>query len=162
MFFWIKSSCGLVGRSQHFWEACCLHIQGWSRGRENLKSHKIKTVKNFECMESIIQGNLWSQGEIENRISEKRNAINMLNSVLWSRNILRERNKLKYKTIIKRILTYGAETWTLKQKHKNKLLAIDTDYPRRSARTSGMENIRNETIKRKMEFKNDALKEIEE
>jgi hypothetical protein len=30
MFFWIKSPCGLVGRSQRFREARCLHLQGLS------------------------------------------------------------------------------------------------------------------------------------
>jgi hypothetical protein len=32
--------------------------------------------------------------------------------------------KLIYRTTVKSILTYGAETWTLKQRHKNKLLSI--------------------------------------
>jgi hypothetical protein len=30
MFFWVKTPFGLVGRSQHFEEVCCLHLQGWS------------------------------------------------------------------------------------------------------------------------------------
>jgi hypothetical protein len=29
MFFWVKSACGLVGRSQRFGEARCVHLQGW-------------------------------------------------------------------------------------------------------------------------------------
>jgi hypothetical protein len=41
------------------------------------------------------------------------------------------------------MLTYGAETWTLEQKHKNKSLATDMDYWRWSARILTMENIRN-------------------
>jgi hypothetical protein len=28
IFFWVKSPCGLVGISQCFGEACCLHLQG--------------------------------------------------------------------------------------------------------------------------------------
>jgi hypothetical protein len=30
MLFWVNSPCDLVGRSQRFGEACCLHLQGWS------------------------------------------------------------------------------------------------------------------------------------
>jgi hypothetical protein len=30
MLFWVKALCGPVGRSQHFGEACCLHLQGLS------------------------------------------------------------------------------------------------------------------------------------
>jgi hypothetical protein len=29
-FFWVESSCGLVGISRRFGEAFCLHLQGWS------------------------------------------------------------------------------------------------------------------------------------
>jgi hypothetical protein len=28
MFFWVKVQSGLVGKSQRFVEACCLHLQG--------------------------------------------------------------------------------------------------------------------------------------
>jgi hypothetical protein len=51
----------------------------------------------------------------------------MHNSILWSRNILQETKKLIYKTIVESILTYRAETSTLKQKLKNKLLATEMD-----------------------------------
>jgi hypothetical protein len=30
VFFWVKSPCGLVGRSQRLGDACRLHLQGWS------------------------------------------------------------------------------------------------------------------------------------
>jgi hypothetical protein len=30
MSLWVKEPCGLVGRSQRFGEAYCLHLQGWS------------------------------------------------------------------------------------------------------------------------------------
>jgi hypothetical protein len=60
------------------------------------------------------------------------------------------------------VLTYGAETWTIKQKHRCKLLATEMDYLRRLARISWMDRIRNETIRTKMGMKKDILQEIEE
>jgi hypothetical protein len=69
---------------------------------------------------------------------------------------------LIYKLIVKSILTYGAETWTIKQKHRRKLLAIEMDHLRRSARISRMDRIRNETIRTKMGMKKNILQEIEE
>jgi hypothetical protein len=86
----------------------------------------------------------------------------MLNSVLWNRNILHSTKLLIYKSIVKSILTYGAETWTIKQKHRHKLLATEKDYLRRSARISRMDRIINETIRTKMGMKKDILREIEE
>ena len=48
--------------------------------------------------------------EIENRISQGKQAINALNSVWWSKNITK--NKLQiYQTIVQSILTSGAEVW---------------------------------------------------
>jgi hypothetical protein len=86
----------------------------------------------------------------------------MLNSVLWNRNILHSTKLLIYKSIVKSILPYGAETWTMKQKHIRKLLATEMDYLRRPARISRMDRIRNETIGTKMGMKKNILQEIEE
>jgi hypothetical protein len=86
----------------------------------------------------------------------------MLNSVLWSRNILHGKKLTVYNATVKSILTYGAETWTVKQKHRNKLLATEMDYLRRSARISRMDKIRNEAIRTKMGTKKNIMQEIEE
>jgi hypothetical protein len=86
----------------------------------------------------------------------------MLNSILWSRNILHGTKLAVYNAIVKSILTYGAETWTVKQKHRNKLLAAEMDYLRRSARISRMDKIRNEAIRTKMGIKKNIVQEIEE
>jgi hypothetical protein len=72
-------------------------------------------------LRSIIQENGSSDPEIEKRISETRKVISMLNSVLWTRNILQPTKLLIYKLMVKRILTYGAETWSIKRKHINGL-----------------------------------------
>jgi hypothetical protein len=62
---------------------------------------------------SIVQDNGSSDLEIEKeRISETRRVISMLNSILWSRNILHGTKLTVYNAIVKCILTYGAEIWT--------------------------------------------------
>jgi hypothetical protein len=55
-------------------------------------------------------------------------------------------NKLLYKATVKSILIYEANTWTLKQQHKNKLLATELDYWRQLAKISTVEKTTNETI----------------
>jgi hypothetical protein len=99
---------------------------------------------------------------LDKRISETRRVISMLNSVLWSRNILHGTKLTVYNAVVKSILTYGAETWTVKQKHRNKLLATEMDYLRRLARISRMDKIRNEAIRTKMGIKKNIVQEIEE
>jgi hypothetical protein len=50
MFFWVKSPCGLVGRSQRFREACCLHLQGCSlQPSSSLKKEKSCFSKMLAC-----------------------------------------------------------------------------------------------------------------
>jgi hypothetical protein len=39
----------------------------------------------------------------------------MLNSVLWNKNILHSTKLLIYKSIVKSILAYGAETWSIER-----------------------------------------------
>jgi hypothetical protein len=86
----------------------------------------------------------------------------MLNSILWSRNILHGTKLTVYNATVKSILAYGADTWTVKQKHRNKLLTTEMDYLRRSANISRMDKIRNEAIRTKMGIKKNTVQEIGE
>jgi hypothetical protein len=79
-----------------------------------INGNTIPTVKQFKYLGSIVQENGSSELEIDKRISETRRDISMLNSVLWNRNILHSTKLLIYKSIVKSILTYGAETLTIK------------------------------------------------
>jgi hypothetical protein len=88
--------------------------------------------------------------------------MSMLNSILWSRNILHGAKLTVYNAKVKSILTYGVETWTVKQKHRNKLLATEMDYLRRSARISQLDKIRNEAFRTKMGIKKNIVQETEE
>jgi hypothetical protein len=51
------------------------------------------------------------------------------------------------------MLTYGAETWTLTQKHKNKSLAAEVDYWRQSARTSRMKKLEMKQLREKWKLR---------
>jgi hypothetical protein len=52
----------------------------------------------------------------------------MLHLVVWNKNILCTRNSLIYKSMLKIILTFRAETWSIKWKHRHKLLVLEMDY----------------------------------
>jgi hypothetical protein len=49
-------------------------------------------------------------------IPETRRIMSTLISVLWNRNILHPTKLLIYKSTVKTILKYGAETWPIKWK----------------------------------------------
>jgi hypothetical protein len=48
--------------------------------------------------------------EIEKRINDGRRVFDMLNSVLWSKDILHKTKNLMYQALVQSILLYGAET----------------------------------------------------
>jgi hypothetical protein len=113
---------------------------------------QIKAANKFKYLGSIVEAIGATTLEIEKRISDGRRVIGMLNSVLWSKTILKKnKKKLMYQSLVQSILLYGAETWTLNAQQANKLLATETDFWRRSARKSRKEKVRNVTIREIME-----------
>ena len=80
-------------------------------------------------------------------------AINVLNSIWWYKNITKNRKLYIYQTIIQSILVYGAEVWQIPTREINKILSTEMDVLRRSARKSRMERIKNENIKEIMGVK---------
>jgi hypothetical protein len=86
-------------------------------------------------------------------MSETRRIIRTTNPLLWNRNFAHTTKILIHKSILKFILTYGSETWSVKRKHRHKLLAKEMDYLKRFARISRMDRIRDETFKTQMGMK---------
>jgi hypothetical protein len=72
-----------------------------------------------------LEQNVTSNVEIENRINKGREVIGMLNSILWSSNILGKTKTLIYKSIVESIMLYGSETWTLNTRQQSMLLATE-------------------------------------
>ena len=85
----------------------------------------------------------------------------MLNSVLWSKNIINRTKLLIYKPILESIVLYGSEVWAMNQQHANRLTAVEMDFWRRAARKSRMERIRNMEIRRMMHAERTIMDEIE-
>ena len=61
------------------------------------------------------------------RISTERKLIDMLNSVLWSKNIVNKTKRIIYNSLVQSVMLYGAQTWTLDRPHASKLLATEMD-----------------------------------
>ena len=76
----------------------------------------------------------------------------MLNSVLWNRQITRKNKLLIYNSIVESIVTYGAETRKFNKNLELKLMSMEMDFLRRSARCSRLEKNRNNVIREKNEY----------
>ncbi|XP_030750815.1 uncharacterized protein LOC115878446 [Sitophilus oryzae] len=66
-----------------------------------------------------------------------------------------------YGAIIKSNMLFGAETWRLMENKKRKLLAVERDAIRTSARTSRLDRVRNEIVSDKMGRQRTIVEEIE-
>jgi hypothetical protein len=79
--------------------------------------------------------------EIKHRINQTRKAINVLNSIWWHKDIIRNRKLYVYQTIIQSILMYGAEVGKIPVREINKIISTEMDVLRRTARKSRIERI---------------------
>ena len=98
--------------------------------------------------------------EINDRISKGRAAISKLNSTFWDRDVTPKTKTHIYHAIVKRTITYVAETWCLKAKTLAKLNSTEMDFWRRSARISRKENIKNTIMKQKIHVTRSLLVDI--
>ena len=59
--------------------------------------------------------------------------------------------------MVESVACYGCEVWLLKTEEQRKLLALEMDYLRRSARVSRLQKIPNTTIRSKMQAEQSIL-----
>jgi hypothetical protein len=70
------------------------------------------------CTEFRYLGTIFTEDgtdtkNIRHRVTQARNIIGALNVVWWSKNITRNRKKMIYNRMVKSILIYGTEMWSL-------------------------------------------------
>ena len=63
--------------------------------------------------------------EIHKTRRERIKPISMLNSVLWSKNIVNKTKPFSFKSLVESVVLYDAQTWTTGSHQSGKLLAIE-------------------------------------
>ena len=99
-----------------------------------------------------------SQNGLKSRIRCR--GIGALNGVWWSKNIIRNRKKMIYNSMVKSVLIYGAETWSLYEDDRRRTNATEMDALRRSARISKLDRKTSEYIRGKMDAQDIILDDI--
>ena len=108
----------------------------------------IENVEKFEYLGSLLTWDNNCSEEIKRRIGKATGALASLKHIWNSRKMKRE-NKLKVlTTCVFSVLLYAAETWTLKEADKKKLLAFEMKCYRRILKINWRDMIRNEDIRR--------------
>ena len=101
----------------------------------------------------MYKANRPSDRELDKRIFEGKKVIGLLNTVFWSTKIIGITKRKIYSTIFQSIVLYGSKTRALKKRQKDRLLALEMDFWRRSAEKSRQERAHNETIRITMNVK---------
>ena len=92
---------------------------------------EVEAVRNFKYLGSIVNNENMIQEEITARIASAHKCSWAPSKLLRSRRISR-RTKLKiYTTMIRPIITYGGETWTLTQELNRQLMVFERTILRR-------------------------------
>jgi hypothetical protein len=97
---------------------------------------------------------------IHHRVTQAWKIIDALNEIWWSKDITKNWEKMRYNRIVKSVLIYGAETWSLYEDDRRRINASEMDTLRRSARISKQDRKMNEYLREKMDTPDTILDEI--
>lgn len=122
----------------------------------------IKGCDKFKYLGFLITKKGTTEDEIASRLGQTRAAIRQLNPILWSKRITNKNKTRICDTIIRSIMTYGAECWVMNQKVQNKITATEMEYLRRSCRLSRLDKVPNVEIRRRIGNEKNLLEYIEE
>jgi len=124
------------------------------------KSDIITGCTKFRYLGSIFTKDGRDTKNIRHRVTQARKIIGALNGVWWSKDITENRKKVIYNSIVKSVLIYGAETWSLYEDDRGRINATEMDALRRSARISKLDRKMNECIRDKINVQDTILDEI--
>jgi hypothetical protein len=106
------------------------------------------------CTEYKYLGSICTKDErdtknIGHRVTQERKIIGALNGLWWSKDITKNRKKMIYNSMVKSVLIYGAETWSLCEDERRRSNGTEMYALRLSARISKLDRKMNEYIREK-------------
>ncbi|KAI8515668.1 hypothetical protein Bbelb_064810 [Branchiostoma belcheri] len=113
----------------------------------DVNGHAIKPVDTFTYLGSTVNNAATIDTEINNRIAKFSKNTGALYPLLRDRNIPTEVRVHIYTSILKPILTYGCETWTLTERRRSILQAAEMRVLRLIYGVTKRDHIRNTTIR---------------
>ena len=109
---------------------------------------KLENVMEQTYLGVILSEDGRMECELEKRIGAALSAAGAVRSqVLESRDLSKSAKMLVYKTMIEPTLTYGAESWVLKEREKQRVQAAEMRVLRKIAGVRRIDHVRNEDIR---------------
>ncbi|XP_039291037.1 uncharacterized protein LOC120352822 [Nilaparvata lugens] len=103
------------------------YLQTNSEVTQNLKVDddvEIKGTDKFKYLVYTITQNGGTDEEIKRRLGQTRSCIRQLHTIIWSKSIHRKTKQMIFLTIVRSIMTYGAEVWVTNKRSRGKILTV--------------------------------------
>lgn len=116
-----------------------------------LEGKKLKLVEEFKYLGVKVDEKCHMETEIRYRIQCYSNNLGILHPLMREKLIPRQVKAIIYKTILRPVLTYGSETWTLTDRMKSKIQAAEMRVLRMIKGVTRCDRLRNEDIRKELE-----------
>lgn len=116
-------------------------------GEVVINGHVLKETDSFTYLGSKLSASNLIEDEINNRIAKFTSNLNCLYPLFKERQIPKEVKVCIYTTILRPVLLYGAETWTLTKRLQSKIQATEMRILRLIYGVTRRDRVRNETIR---------------
>ena len=111
-----------------------------------MNGQRIQDVDRFVYLGATVSKEGGGAQDIQNRIAKARRTFMRLRKVWATRNIIRQTIVRLYKTLVKPVLMYGSETWTMNKSDDQKGDVFLSRCLRRILKISWQERVTNEEV----------------
>lgn len=123
---------------------------------------QILGANKFKYLGFTITKTATTEDEIKSRLGQARTCIKQLHPIIWNTHITKNTKHKIYNTMVRSIMTYGAEIWVVNKKIKGNINAVEMEYWRRCCGLTRMDRVSNEEIRRRMGVDKTIITYIEE
>ena len=90
-----------------------------------IEDHTLKHVQSFKWLGSTVNGQSTQEEEIKNRIAKYNQSVGCMYRLLKDRNAPKKANPIIHQTILRPILIFGSECWTLTKRLEQQITTAD-------------------------------------
>lgn len=133
-----------------------------TEGRDlNTEKGNIKRTSQYKYLGVLLTEDGKDDRDILQKIGKGRAMTHKLHGILWNNRITKKTKTKLFKSLVEPCITYGSEVWTLTQKHKSRLKAVENAYWRRCCKLTILDRVRVEKIHERMSVETTITDNIE-
>ena len=125
-----------------------------------VNEQQLQQTENFVYLGGNISTNDGSGKDIKRRIGLTRGMLQTMNRIWTSKELSKQTTMRVYETLVKSVLLYNSETWTLKEKDKSKLRVFEMTCLQKIEGVTRKDRIRNEEIRGRLHVQQDIVGDI--